>query len=126
MTYLLDTHIFLWSLNNHRRLKDPIKEILIDPENIIYVSVVSAWELGIKLKTNLGFKLKTTIREAFTVSGFEILPISFEHALQVHKLPLHHKDLFDRMLIAQAQAENLTLITSDKKIWKYNINLLKC
>lgn len=125
MRYLLDTHIFLWSLNNDRRLKDPIKKILIDSGNIIYVSVSCAWELGIKLKTNPGFKLKTTIREAFTISGFEVLPISFEHALQVYKLPLYHKDPFDRILISQAKIEGLSLITSDKKIWKYKIPLIK-
>lgn len=125
MKYLLDTHIFLWSLNNHRELKDSIKEVLIDPESIIYVSVASAWEIGIKLKTNPSFKLKTTIRETFTISGFEILPISFEHALQGSKLPLYHKDPFDRILISQALVENLTLITSDKKIWKYKLKLIK-
>lgn len=125
MKYLLDTHIFLWSLNNDRRLKDPIKEILIDSGNIIYVSVSSAWELGIKLKTNPGFKFKTTLREAFTISGFEVLPISFEHALQVYELPFYHKDPFDRILIAQAKTEDLVLITSDPKIWKYNIALVK-
>lgn len=125
MKYLLDTHVFLWSLNNDRRLKDPIKEILIDPRNIIYVSVVAAWEIGIKMKTNPGFKLKTTIREAFTISGFEVLPISFEHALQVHKLPLIHKDPFDRILIAQVKVEELTLITADEKIWKYKLSLIQ-
>lgn len=125
MKYLLDTHIFLWSLNNDRRLKSTIKEILIDPENIIYVSVSSAWEIGIKLKTNPGFKLKTTIRKAFMISGFEVLPISFEHALQVNKLPLYHKDPFDRILMAQSLVENLTIITSDQKIWKYHLPLLK-
>jgi PIN domain nuclease of toxin-antitoxin system len=125
MKYLLDTHIFLWSLINDRRLKDSIKKILIDPENIIYVSVVSAWELGIKLKTNPGFKLKTTIKKAFTISGFEVLPISFEHVLQIQELSLYHKDPFDRMLICQAKVENLTLITSDEKIPRYKIKSLK-
>lgn len=125
MKYLLDTHILLWSLNNDRRLKDHIREILIDPENMIYISVSSAWEIGIKLKTNPDFKLKTTLREAFAISGFEILPIYFEHTLQVGKLPLYHNDPFDRILIAQAKTEGLTLITSDPKIWKYNISQIK-
>ena len=125
MKYLLDTHIFLWSLNNDWKLKSIIKEILINPENIIYVSVSSAWEIGIKLKTEPGFKFKTTIRKAFMISGFEVLPISFEHVLQVTKLPLYHNDPFDRILISQALVENLTLITSDSKIWKYKLKLLK-
>ncbi len=125
MKYLLDTHIFLWSLDNNRRLKDSIKKILVDPGQVIYISVVSAWELSIKSKTNLGFKLRTSIKKAFNISKFEILPIFFEHALAVEKLPLIHKDPFDRILIAQALAENLTLVTSDKKIWKYKLPLIK-
>lgn len=125
MRYLIDTHIFLWSLDNHKKLKDSVKDILINQENAIYVSVVSAWELSIKLKTNSGFKLKTSIRKAFTISEFGILPISFEHILWEYKLPLHHKDPFDRMLISQAKVEGLTLITSDPKIWQYKLSLIK-
>lgn len=125
MRYLLDTHIFLWSLNNHSKLKDSVRKILVDPKNLIFVSVVSTWEVSIKLKTHPGFKLKTSIKEAFEISGFEILPVSFEHALGVQKLSLHHKDPFDRMLIAQAKVEKLTLITHDKKIWKYDVSILK-
>lgn len=125
MKYLLDTHIFLWSLNNDKKLKDFVKDILTNPENVIYTSVISAWEISIKLKTHPGFKLRTSIREAFAVSKFEILPVSFEHSLEVHKLPLYHKDPFDRLLIAQAKAEKLTLITSDSKIWKYKIPVIK-
>lgn len=127
MRYLLDTHIFLWSLNSHRRLTNSVKEILVDQGNVIYVSVVSAWELSIKLKTDPGFKLKTSIREAFTISGFAILPISFEHVLELHKLPLRkdHNDPFDRMLVAQTQVENLTLITSDEKMTRYDVSMIK-
>lgn len=125
MKYLLDTHIFLWSLNNDVKLKGSVKKILVDPDELIYISVVSAWELSIKSKTHPGFKLRTPIKEAFNILGFEILPIFFEHALAVEKLPYYHKDPFDRILIAQALVENLTLITSDQKIWKYKIPLIK-
>ena len=125
MKYLLDTHILLWSLNNDRRLKSSIKKILVDPEQVIYISVISAWELSIKLKTNPDFKLRTSIKEVFNISGFEILPVFFEHALAIGKLPLYHKDPFDRILIAQALAENLTLVTSDQKIWKYKVKIIK-
>lgn len=125
MKYLLDTHIFLWSLTNHRRLKDSVKKILIDPKRVIYVSIVSAWELAIKLKTNPNFKLKISLRKAFEISDFEILTITFEHAVKIQRLPLLHKDPFDRMLISQAKFEKLTLITADPKIWKYKLALLK-
>lgn len=125
MKYLCDTHILLWWLNNDKRLKDSIKNILTDSHNIILVSVVSAWEIIIKLRTNSKFRLKTTVYECFQKSGFEILNVQLAHVLQIEKLPNFHQDPFDHILIAQAVAENATLISGDKKIWKYKIDLLK-
>lgn len=122
MRYLLDTNIFLWSLNDDNRLKKSIRKILEDPLNEIYVSVVSGWEISIKHKLGK-LPLKTTLPECFEKSNFQILNINLEHILQLDKLPLHHKDPFDRILISQAKAENLTLITSDEKIWKYKQSL---
>jgi len=122
--YILDTNVFLWALNNHKRLKTSVKEIIVNPDNEIFVSVVSAWEISIKLKTNPRFKLRTSIKKAFELSGFEILDINFMHVLDMHKLPLYHKDPFDRILIAQAKVEDLTLITADAKIKKYKVKTL--
>lgn len=71
-------------------------------------------------------KAPKDIEGGIKASGFSILPIEFFHVLAVEKLPLYHKDPFDRVLVAQSQVENLTLITSDQKIWKYDIDILKC
>ncbi len=126
MRYLIDTNIFLWSLNNDKKLKNEIKDILKDPLNQIFVSIASAWEISIKNR-NGKLPLKTSLKRCFENSPFETLNISLIHILDFGKLPLHknHKDPFDRILIAQARVENLTFITSDQKIWKYDLPLLK-
>lgn len=125
MRYLLDTNIFLWWLNNDKRLKDPEREIIRDIKNQIFVSVASAWEISIKHKTGK-LSLKTSLKTCFEVSGLETLSIDFKHVLELNKLRLYHKDPFDRMLVSQAKVENLTFITGDKKIWRYNVDVLKC
>lgn len=122
MRYLLDTNIFLWSLNDDPKLKSTIRKILEDPQNEIYTSVVNGWEISIKHRIGK-LPLKTTLAECFKRSDFKILNISLDHILVLDKLPPHHKDPFDRILIAQAKQENLTLITSDEKIFKYKQSL---
>lgn len=126
MRYLLDTNIFLWSLNDDKRLKKQIRKILEDPLNEIFASVVNGWEISIKHKIGK-LPLKTTLFKCFEKSSFNILSINLNHILQFDKLSLYrnHKDPFDRLLIAQAKAENLTLITSDAKIWRYQLPLIK-
>lgn len=125
MKYLVDTHIFLWWLNDDKRLKTSIKEILKSRDNSIYASVVTAWELSIKFTKNSTFRLKTTIEDCFQKAGFDILDVKFSHILHLQKLEQHHKDPFDRMLIAQTVSENAILITGDEKIWKYDVEVLK-
>lgn len=124
MRILLDTHVFLWALEGNKKLKDSVRRIIENPKNQILVSVVNGIEISIKSRKEK-LKLKTTLKKMFEISGFEILNINFNHLLELDKLPLHHKDPFDRILIAQALAENLTLITSDQKIWKYKLPLIK-
>lgn len=126
MRYLVDTHIFLWWLNGDKKLKDPIRKFIEDKENKITVSVITGIEVSVKARTGK-IKLKTTIKRMFDISGFKVLDVSLNHVLELDKLPLHknHNDPFDRILISQAKVENLTLITSDKKIWKYDLSLLK-
>lgn len=123
MNYLIDTHIFLWWLSNDKKLKDSFRQIIEDPKNHIYVSVVSGWEISIKNRKGK-LPLKTTLAECFKVAGFEVLNISFEHVLSLNKLPLYHQDPFDRMLVAQAKAEKLKLITDDTKIKKYSVKTI--
>ncbi len=124
MKYLLDTNIFLWALNDDERLKKTIRKILEDPLNEIFASVVNGWEISIKHKLGK-LPLKTTLLECFKKSNFEVLNINFEHILQLDKLSSYHKDPFDRILISQAKAENLTLITSDAKILRYKVSSVK-
>ena len=124
MRYLIDTHIFIWWLTNDKKLKTSIRKIIENKENQIIASIVSGIEISVKARTRK-LKLKTTVKKMFEISGFEVLNINLNHAIELGKLPLFHKDPFDRILIAQAQIENLTLITTDEKIWKYNLSLLK-
>lgn len=124
MRCLLDTHIFLWWLENDKRLKKSSRRVIEDPKNQIFASVANAWEISIKQKVGK-LPLKTTIHECFKKSGFEIVPITLGHVLLLDTLPLHHKDPFDRILISQAKTENLVLITDDEKMAKYKIRTFK-
>ena len=126
MRYLLDTNIFLWWLDDDKRLKDSIQKIIKNKENQIFVSVVSGWEISIKHHAGK-LPIKTTIKTMFDVAGFKIVDIILSHILELDKLPVYkgHKDPFDRILISQAKVENLKLITSDQKIWKYQIPVIK-
>lgn len=126
MKYLCDTHILLWWLNGDGRLSVSVKNILSDPQNIVFVSVASAWEIVIKLKSNRKFQIKTTIEDCFSKSQFTILDIELPHVLQFEKLKGLHRDPFDLILIAQSISEDAILITSDRKIWRYNVHMLKC
>ncbi len=122
MRYLLDTHVFIWWMEKNKRLPDKLMNLINDPQNEVYLSVVNVWEIVIK---NAKGKLKSPkdIKGGIQKSSFVLLPIDINHVLEVEKLPDIHKDPFDRILIAQAKVENLTLITSDEKIWKYKQSL---
>lgn len=121
--YLLDTHIFLWSIENEKKLKSQVREILEDPTIEVFVSTASFWEISIKHKIG---KLPSKVRlsELVKKSSFGILNIDINHVIQLDELPPLHKDPFDRIIIAQAKAESLTLITVDQKLKQYNIKLL--
>lgn len=122
--YLLDTQIFIWWLADDRRLKNPIRKTLTDSNYVTYLSIASLWEMAIK-KSKGKLKLSRSLEWIVNNSDFSTVAIELTHILELEKLPHHHEDPFDRILIAQAKSENLTLITSDRKIWKYNIKILK-
>jgi PIN domain nuclease of toxin-antitoxin system len=120
---LLDTHIFLW-WNGHANLILPTLGVAIaEPDNEIYVSAASVWEIGIKRSSG---KLIFTggIVEAIGGHGFRLLPMTGEHAERAGALPQYHRDPFDRMLVAQAEIERLVLGTQDPKIAAYGIAVL--
>ena len=112
---LLDTHVVLWWLQGSDRLKDSVVVLLKDATNEVFVSAASVWEIAIK--QGLGkLEAPDDLLDLIEQSGFEALSISSFHAEQAGRLPLVHKDPFDRMLIAQAQAEGLILVTHNEAI----------
>ena len=123
MSYLLDTHTLLWWLANNPTLSPSAQEVIANPNNLIFVSAVSAWEISIKKaigKLEAPSDLLTVIKR----NQFEPLPISIEDGLEAGALPNYHNDPFDRMLIAQAVGHKLIIITRDKKFKQYEVSLL--
>lgn len=123
MRLLLDTHALLWWLADEG-LTDQARDAIADPANLIMVSAATAWEISIKKalgKLSAPDDLEQQIRD----SGFLPLPISVAHGIAAGQLPRHHDDPFDRMLIAQAYAEGLTIVTRDKRFADYNLAMLR-
>jgi PIN domain nuclease of toxin-antitoxin system len=115
---LLDTHLFLWWLSNSPALSEQARALISDRENTVFVSAVSFWE--IRLKESLGkLRLPTDFEERVAAESFESLPLTAAQTRQAALLPWRHRDPFDRMLVAQAHAENLTLLTADDSVGAY-------
>jgi len=125
MNLLLDTHVFLWAVDNHPNLSPVAREAIVNGRNIVYVSAATAWEISIKRAIG---KLKipeSDYLEELRLHRFMPLSITTEHALAVENLPSHHKDPFDRMLIAQAREENLALVTRDPRLKAYDVRIIE-
>ena len=124
MNLLLDTHVVLWWYTNPKLLNDPVREAIEDAENEIFISAVVLWECSIK-----GSVGKLTLPDVVfnrAAIDFSELPITAKHAQRISHLPAIHNDPFDRLLIAQAQVEHLTLATRDKNILRYpDVKLLQ-
>jgi len=118
---LLDTHVFLCWSTNSRRLGSSSRR-LISEADAVYVSAASAWEAAIKLALGR-LRLQDPFASLVEGSGFQELPITFSHAEQLLALPRHHADPFDRMLVAQAQVESLTLVTHDDQLTPYQVSI---
>ncbi len=123
MRLLLDTHVLLWSLADSRELGHDLKRKIVDPRNDVWVSAVSVWEIAIKQRVGK-LQAPDNLLEAIASADFASLPISSLHALAAGKLPLHHDDPFDRMLVAQAQIEHLVLVTRDRRIAAYQVEII--
>ncbi len=120
----MDTHVFLLWLSSPRSLSPDAQAALAAPENTIVVSVASAWELAIK--GALGHvQFPVGVEGTVDRCGFQKLTISFAHAAAAGSLPRHHRDPFDRMLIAQAQSESLTVVTRDRAFFAYGVPILQ-
>ncbi|MBA3785258.1 MAG: type II toxin-antitoxin system VapC family toxin [Acidobacteria bacterium] len=127
MNLLLDSHTFVWWRDEPHKLSHIAFAEISNPNNDVFLSVVTVWELQIKIALNkftIKGKLENAVKDEQQNNGFQILPIQVSHALYLENLPPHHKDPFDRLLISQAIVENMTLVSADKDFAKYQVNLL--
>jgi PIN domain nuclease of toxin-antitoxin system len=123
---LLDTHVFLWWINEHERLSKTAHEILQSPNSEIFVSVVVAWEISIKAslgRFSLPSDLKSFLRQQLSTNRFQVLSVNLDHTLSVYDLPEfpHHKDPFDRLLISQASVEKMPIVSRDQAFDAYDV-----
>ena len=122
MRLLLDTHTFLWWIDNDPHLSTQARALISDSNNELYFSAASGWEIAIKArigKLAMPDNLEQFIIEQLVLNQFTVLPIQLTHALHVYTLPLLHRDPFDRLLVAQSQVEDLLLLTNDALIQQY-------
>lgn len=124
MRLLLDTHALLWWFDDNRVLSREARDAISRPENIVLVSAVTAWEIVIKARLRK-LRAPRDLDREIEAHGFDTLPITLQHALRVGRLPDHHEDPFDRMLVAQALVEGLTLVTRDANIPKYAVQVIE-
>jgi PIN domain nuclease of toxin-antitoxin system len=120
---LLDTHVLIWWARAER-LAGAAREALADPSNDVVVSAASIWEAETKVTAGR-LRLGRNLARESEVHGFRQLPITFAHAARAGRLPVHHGDPFDRMLVAQAELENLTLVSRDPVFERYGIAVLR-
>jgi len=126
MRLLLDTHALLWWLADDDQLGPQARELIADPGNDVLVSVVSLWEIVVKVRAG---KLEADISEvadAVPREGFALLDISTAHLLTLARLPMHHRDPFDHLLMAQAIEEDATFISEDRNASRYKVRLVTC
>ena len=120
---LLDTHVLLWSLAEPARLRDGARDAIEDPDNDVFVSAITAWEISAK-RAKGRLVAPDDLAGIVEEKGFMHLPLTFHHAEQAGRLPRHHPDPFDRLLVAQAQGEGLVLVTRDARIPLYGIRTM--
>ena len=120
---LLDTHAFLWWLADDAKLGTAAREVIGDPATVVYVSAATAWEIAVKREAGR-LVAPGNVARWISDNDFAELPITVEHAVAAAELPKHHRDPFDRMLVAQARVEDLTLVSHDEAVAKYSVSLL--
>lgn len=123
MRLLLDSHVLVWAILQPERLGPRLQDLITDVRNDRFASVASIWELSLKAAKGR-MLLPPDLRRFLTESSIDVLPVDIEHALAAAALPDHHGDPFDRLLVAQAQVERLTLVTSDRQLAAYDVDIL--
>lgn len=126
MRLLIDTHILIWFFEGNKLLSKSRRQIISDPQNDIFVSIASLWEIAIKIsleKLTLTQPLADVLKQ-IAAEDIEVLSISPEHILQVATLPFHHRDPFDRLVVAQSKIEKLLVMTNDKIFASYGMKIL--
>ena len=126
MNYLLDTHTFLWLVWG-QHLSQPVQQAFLDTNNQFYLSAASYWEICIKIalgKLTVTADWAERFEQELTINGIRWLGVEKVHCQQLARLPLLHRDPFDRLLIAQAVVENMTLVSSDEKVRQYPVSTL--
>lgn len=127
MNLLVDTHIFLWFVNDNPRLSDRFNSLIEDENNVIYLSLASLWEMSIKYnlgKLNFDSSYEEFVETEINQSNINLLEIKLKHFYINATLPLHHRDPFDRLIIAQSIAENISIVTVDSAFEKYSVNIV--
>jgi PIN domain nuclease of toxin-antitoxin system len=126
MRILLDTHVLIWLVEGDKNLSTVARSAIEDEDNSLYLSIASLWEITIKLsldKLDLQLSVDEMVESFLIPGGIEILQIETSHLSILRDLPLHHRDPFDRLIIAQAQAEKMTLISADGVFDLYDVDL---
>lgn len=127
MKLLLDTHAFLWWVEGTPALGRRARAEVSNPDNEVFVSIASCWELAIKLslgKLRLTQNLERFIPEQLTRNGFALCGVEFRHVVRVADLPFHHRDPFDRLLVAQALQDDLAIVSADRVLRKYGVTVV--
>lgn len=127
MRALLDTHAFLWWTTDDARLSDQAREIFADSRNELFFSAASGWEIAIKAalgKVEVPEDLEKFMAEQLSRNAVQVLPIHLSHALRVYTLPNHHRDPFDRLLVAQSLIEKVPILSADPYISRYPVGTI--
>ncbi len=133
MIALLDTHVFLWWITDDPRLSTRVRDVLQDSDNELYFSAASAWEIAIKAQlgrlqlikeSQPAQSLEQFMVEQLSLNALVVLPIQLRHALHVYTLAQHHRDPFDRILVAQSRVEDMPILTADAQITRYNVDVI--
>jgi PIN domain nuclease of toxin-antitoxin system len=125
---LLDTHAFLWWVSDDRHLSSRARRIIGDGSNEVYFSAVSGWEIAIKARLDrlsvAGNDPEAFVAQQVSANNLSILPIHLSHALKTYSLPDHHRDPFDRLLVAQSIIEALPLLSADRRLAQYRVRVI--